>query len=184
MFYLNDLDVNLNFNHKIHTLDIDDNDMDNDIVKVIDEQSDYRKDSNVKAKRTGWYMQDQKGFSKLGDIFKVGVETLVKKKNNCTVNAELQELWGIKYLSNEVSHTHDHFPFTYSMAYYINPPKNSPNLYFPQLDYTHQIKHGQMVIFDGWLKHMVSEKSFEGIRYAVSGNISANLIKNNKYYIS
>lgn len=147
--------------------------MDKNIIRIINEQGDRQKLlTNVKAQMTEWNLLNEDGFKELGNIVKdLSIQASeIKYKTN--IKPFITAMWGIKYKSLDYAILHDHFPATWSCVYYINPPKNSPGLYFPEENKEIDIHHGKLIMFEGNVLHEVKKQEFEGFRYVVSANIN------------
>ena len=162
-------------NYSYYTKIVEDKSFQKDIIDVIDKFPDVqKKNTNVKAKMTDWYLMKEKGFNELSkhmlDFAEEVSEYRFKRASN--FNFTVKEMWGICYESNEYTLPHDHWPFVWSVVYYINPPENCPNLVFPELNNYVEPKDGLLVLFPGWMVHEVPPSFFEGKRYVVSANIT------------
>jgi len=154
---------------------IDDPKMDKQIKKIIDKQGDKQgHKTNVKAQMTEWRMHNELGFKKLGGIA-IDIATKVSKnKYNKDVNLRLNDLWGMKYKSDDTTIAHDHWPAIWSFAYYLNAPKDAPGLFFPEMGEQggeRKLEKGLFIMFEGHIKHAVRQTKFKGYRYVVSGNL-------------
>jgi len=146
--------------------------MDKNIIKIINEQGDRQKSlTNVKAQMTEWKLTNLDGFKDLCEIIKeLSIKASLAKYNK-KINPYISDIWGIKYKSFDYTVSHHHFPATWACVYYINPPKDSPGLYFPEENKEIEIHHGKLIMFEGDVYHEVKKKQFEGFRYVVSANI-------------
>ena len=146
--------------------------MNNKIIKEIDKQGDRQNHkSNVKAQMTQWSMVDRPGFKQLANIILDMSKTVASKKYNVSFVPMINNLWGMKYVSEDYTILHDHWPAVFSCVYYINPLEDSPGLSLPDLNIERRPEHGLLLMFPGWIKHGVKKKKFEGKRYCVSSNI-------------
>jgi len=149
--------------------------MDKDIIKVINKQGDRQNHkSNVKAQMTEWRMWDEPGFKKLANVICDMSIQISKQQYNRKIDPVIQEMWGMKYKSEEISIIHDHWPAIWSCAYYVNAPKNAPGLFFPEMGDQggeRQLEQGLLIMFPGHTKHGVRPRKFKGNRYVVSANI-------------
>ena len=113
---------------------IDDPKMDKQIKKIIDKQGDRQKhNSNVKAQMTEWHMHNELGFKKLVDISIDIAKRVSLNKYNRNIDFKLNNLWGMKYRSEETTISHDHWPALWSFVYFLNAPKAAPGLFFPEM---------------------------------------------------
>ena len=157
---------------KYYTSFIQDKDIKENIIKAIEFQGDRQNHkTNVKAQMTDWRMQDQKGFKELDNIIIPMLEKISETQYSLNdIQYRCSDMWGMKYSSEDIAIYHDHFPATWSIAYYINPPENSPGLIFTDYNEEVKLKDGLIVIFPGTTIHSVPKKKFKGNRYVVSAN--------------
>ena len=160
-------------NSEIYTTHINNEEkMNKDIIKTIDEQvgkKDYQ--TNVKAKMTDWEMWDYPGFNKLSTILVKIIKGLGAHKKCSNVKFNIVDMWGCKYKDGDYTISHNHWPSVWSLAYYLYPPKNCPELIFTEFNHVVKPEHGMLVIFPGHYLHQVNKKAFEGYRYVVSANV-------------
>ena len=154
---------------------LNDSKMDKDIIKSINEQGDRQGHrTNVKAQMTEWLMIREPGFDKLSNIVLNVGRHISQLKYNRQVNLFLENLWGMKYKSEEIAIEHDHWPALWSFVYYVNEPKDAPGLFFPNMGEQggeRNIEKGLLVFFEGHIRHAVRPKKHKGYRYVVSGNM-------------
>ena len=152
-----------------------------DIKKIIDKYGDRQNHkTNVKAQMTEWKMWHEPGFKRLADIVLDISRKISVAKYNRPINPMLDNLWGMKYKSEEVAIAHDHWPAIWSFVYYLNAPKDAPGLFFPEMGEQggeRKIEPGLLIFFEGHIKHAVRPAKFKGYRYVVSGNIKENNVK-------
>ena len=152
--------------------------MNKQLKKVIDTYGDRQNHkTNVKAQMTEWKMWHEPGFKKLANIVLEISRKISVEKYNRSIIPKLDNLWGMKYKSEDVAITHDHWPSIWSFAYYINAPKGAPGLFFPEMGDQggeRNIEPGLLVFFEAHIKHAVRPAKFKGYRYVVSGNIKDN----------
>lgn len=143
-----------------------------DIIQFIDSQKDVmNRTTNVKAKMTDWHVQEEKGFKELSKYILHFAKHISLKKFNVNVNLKIKAMWGMCYTDGDYAVPHDHWPSLWSSTYYINPPEDSPGLYFNDLDEYVFPKNGTLILFPGWVKHEVKKKNFVGNRYVVAANL-------------
>lgn len=151
---------------------INDEKMNKDILKIINKQGDRQKyKTNVKAQMTEWRMWKEPGFNKLSKIILELSLEASKQKYNRKIVPVITNMWGMKYKSEEIAVTHDHWPALWSCAYYINPPEGAPGLFFPEANAERKLENGLLVMFDGYIKHGVRPSKYKGYRYVVSANV-------------
>ena len=152
-----------------------------DIKKIIDKYGDRQNHkTNVKAQMTEWKMWHEPGFKQLANIVLDISRKISVAKYNRPINSMLDNLWGMKYKSEEVAVAHDHWPAIWSFVYYLNAPKDAPGLFFPEMGEQggeRKIEPGLLIFFEGHIKHAVRPAKFKGYRYVVSGNIKENNVK-------
>ena len=155
---------------------INDEKMNKDIIKIIDKQGDRQnRKTNVKAQMTEWRMWKEPGFNKLSKIILELSLQASEQKYNRKIIPVITNMWGMKYKSEEIAVTHDHWPSLWSCAYYINPPKEAPGLFFPEANAERKLQNGLLVMFEGHVKHGVRPSKYKGYRYVVSANIHEKL---------
>ena len=154
--------------------------MDKDIIKSINKQGDRQNyKTNVQAQMTEWLMSNEPGFDKLSNIVLNIGENISHLKYNRTTKLVLDNIWGMKYKSEETTITHDHWPSLWSFVYYVNEPKDAPGLFFPEMGDQggeRKIEKGLLVFFEGHVKHAVRPKKHKGYRYVVSGNMKEKYV--------
>jgi hypothetical protein len=152
---------------------IKDEKMNKDILKIINKQGDRQKyKTNVKAQMTEWRMWKEPGFNKLSKIILELSLQASEQKYNRKIIPVITNMWGMKYKSEEIAVTHDHWPFLWSCAYYINPPEGAPGLFFPEANDERKLENGLLVMFEGHIKHSVRPSKYKGYRYVVSANVA------------
>jgi hypothetical protein len=160
----------------LYSVMIDDEDMNKKMIEQINLQGDQQEPkTSVKGQMTTWEMWTYPGFDIFAKYYVNIAHYIVNEKYKFDCKFEhikLSCLWGTKYKSGEIATEHDHWPATFGCVYYMNPPKDCTGLYFRELDYTIKPVHGQLTIFDAYLRHEVPSKPFKGNRYCVSGNIT------------
>lgn len=145
-----------------------------DIVSLIDAFPDVQKHrTNVKAKMTDWNMLNYLPFDELGKEILNFCKTVSKNRYNIFPDLYIHDIWGMCYQSNDYAIAHDHWPATWSCAYYPKVPENSSSLIFPELNIEVQPQTDMLVVFPGWVSHRVDTKDFVGNRYVVSANVYA-----------
>lgn len=96
--------------------------------------------------------------------------------NTHIANTKCYLMWGIRYKSGDYTKPHNHWPATWTFTYYIDPPANASELFFPDLNYELNIEHGLLTLIKGDVVHGVKRKKFEGNRYCIVGLISTNIL--------
>jgi hypothetical protein len=145
-----------------------------DIKKIIDEQSDVQNHkTNVKAQMTEWKV-DHPSFMFIANKACELIIQMQKRKYLFEDNRDFEiiDLWGMKYVSENHAVKHHHYPANWAFSYYIDPPKDSPGLFFYSLNKEIEIKDSMLIVFEAFESHEVIKKTFEGERYAIAGNIS------------
>lgn len=145
-----------------------------DLILSIDKCGDkHDKKTNVKALMTDWQMwkTNEPCWKAVADQVINICKTLRPKGFYENMTPCLTDMWGAMYLSEEKTIPHDHWPSTWSFCWYLNKPEDSPDLYFPEADYTLPVTKGTMVFFPGWLRHEVKSKPFKNKRYMIAGNV-------------
>lgn len=160
---------------KYYTSIIKDKNISSSIINTINKQGDRQNlSTNVRAQMTEWRMQYEPGFSDLNNIILNMLKMITRTHFNIDINYICSDMWGMKYVSNNMAITHDHFPATWSISYYLNPPKDCPGLTFTEYKKEVNVEDGLLIIFPGNIKHHVESKKFKGARYVVSANYNPN----------
>jgi len=153
----------------------------NSIKKVIQETQDpHHHQTNVKAKMTGWQMENShpcfKNLAK--DICENhAYNYLIKRFDNfddvIRQKISIVDMWGVVYQGDGNDHTvsHSHHWNHISFAYYAEADETSSPIVFDDYDYQVQPKTGRLIIFDSRAKHSVPAFTSKTTRTVVSGNI-------------
>ena len=95
------------------------------------------------------------------------------------MDARMVSIWGVLYGENGGIKEHNHKGSTWSFVYYINVPKNSSNLCFPDLyadiDFSVPAREGKVVIFESFMRHYVPKNDCKG-RCVISGNLMSKTV--------
>jgi hypothetical protein len=83
-----------------------------------------------------------------------------------------EECWGASYGKGEFTQDHNHWPAIWSWCYYLQVPKGSSPLVFPEAGIMFEPKVGDLVIFSGQAQHSVPPCECEDKRVMMAGNIS------------
>ena len=94
-------------------------------------------------------------------------------------NQTCSNVWAIRYESEQYTTPHNHWPNIWGFTYYIDPPKGSAGLYFPNSDYEVEVEHGLLVLFSGNIIHEVKPQKFQDYRYCIAGTIDRMKIYDN-----
>jgi hypothetical protein len=168
----------------LYSANIDDPEMDNQIMKVIDENCECKRNTtNVKAGMTDWYMQEYPGFVKLAkEMEKISARASFTRYQHLLV-PEVNTMWGARYSSGEYTIEHRHYPSLWSCVYYPNTVNNAPPITFID-EYNNNeennidVDKGLLLCFESTVKHKVDPRNFEGYRYVVASNINHNWANN------
>jgi hypothetical protein len=151
---------------------LSDTSFNDDIIRFIDSKEDEQKHStNVKAKMTGWHVENEKEFEVLKMYILDFAKEVSKEKYNQNISFQIESMWGAAYKKGDFTLAHDHWPATWASCYYINPPKKCSGLYFNDLDEELIVENGMLVLFPGWVRHEVKSQKIEGTRYVVAANL-------------
>ena len=153
-----------------------------DIKRIILESQDpHHHQTNVKAKMTGWQMENKHpSFKNLAKNIceNYAYEYLIKRFDNfddvVRQKIAIVDMWGIIYQGDGKDHTvpHSHHWNHISFVYYAEADDESSPLVFTDYDnYSIQPKTGRLVIFDSRAKHYVPPFDSKNTRTVVSGNI-------------
>ena len=138
-------------------------------IKKCGDKHDHK--TNVKAYMTDWQMADKPGFDRLANKVIDIANHISQKYYNCKVALLVKDMWGMIYKKNDYAIVHDHWPALWSGVYYINAPKGSGDLYWPQLKKSMTPQKNTVVLFDGYLRHGVKPNRSDDERIAVSFNL-------------
>jgi len=174
----------------IFTKIIDDEDMNTRLVnRIADAGDEVYRTTNVKSDMTlGNCHESYPEFRKLADIIEdfckeSSIEMNMDFENhhhrvNMPVWKEgyidsliVNNMWGIRAESGEITQPHNHWPTQWGFCYYIDPPEGCSNLVFPTIGTEVEIENGKLVIFQGHLIHEAVQKEFEGDRFSVAGTV-------------
>jgi len=174
----------------IFTKLIDDEDMNTRLVnRIADAGDEVYRITNVKADTTlGHYHELYPEFRKLADIIEdfcreSSIEmnmdfenhhhrvSMPAWKEGYIDSLKVNNMWGIRAESGEITQPHNHWPSTWAFCYYIDPPQGCSNLVFPTIGTEVEIENGKLVIFQGHLIHEAVQKEFEGDRFSVAGTV-------------
>ena len=150
-------------------IDANMNDLIEKEIKKTGDVQDHK--TNVKAYMTEWDMSDKPGFDKLKSLVLDITGYLSKMYYNRKINPRVCDMWGMIYKKGDYAIVHDHWPALWSGVYYLKAPKDSGNLYFPQIKQSIEPKDKQMIIFEGKTRHGVRESLTDEKRIAVSFNV-------------
>ena len=102
------------------------------------------------------------------DHFSFGGKSL--SPNTRDINSyKIVDYWGVHYSKGEGAVAHNHFPYTFSFAYYINTPDGCSSLDMEEESF--DVQEGELII---WLSNMFHEVKPSDVddRVMISGNIS------------
>jgi uncharacterized protein (TIGR02466 family) len=115
--------------------------------------------------------------------------------NSDLYNIKVVNFWINKMESNSESPEHYHFGHTLSGCYYVDVPVNAPGLklvnpldHIPKetieyrsltaynaRDMILDVKNGDLVLWESYLKHAVQAKEFEGTRCSIAFDINISI---------
>ena len=79
------------------------------------------------------------------------------------------DYWGMHYSKGQGAIGHNHFPYTFSLAYYISTPEGCSSLMME--DQSYDVQEGDLIIWPSALYHCVNPSDVDG-RVMISANIS------------
>tara|TARA_R100001377_G_C3185485_1_gene108369 strand:- start:38 stop:613 length:576 start_codon:yes stop_codon:yes gene_type:complete len=130
--------------------------------------------TNVKAWMTNWYLHKDNPL--VNDICLKAID-IVKSVTMQDQKGKFEKFftfdcWGAIYEEHQYTKPHTHGPALWSWVYYIQVPKNSPPLYFPQAKLNVFPKSDELVMFPGQVIHEVPKASeMDAERVVLAGNI-------------
>lgn len=142
-----------------------------DLISCIKEQGDqqYHK-TNVKADMTRWTMYDNPHFKKIIDF---AIELLEEGLDPVPQgNFYATDCWGAIYKRGGETLPHAHHPALWSFCYYVDASEECAPLVFPTAERAIQPEPGLIIIFPGWVTHMVPIQQTDFERVIVSGNLT------------
>lgn len=156
----------------IYETKIDDEQMNKDLIKVIDERGDEQQfKTNVKAQMTNYDMTKSEPFIKLTNYMRELVENICIGEEKTKVKLIFPDIWGAKYESGQFAISHQHFPASFSLVYYIHVPHQCPaGLIFTDANIMKKVYSGLLLCFNGNVKHHVPQTEFRGSRYVAASN--------------
>ena len=95
----------------------------------------------------------------------------LKKGEKCNFNVEgfnITHMWGIRYNKGDSVYSHNHFPFTVSLGYYVYTPKGCSPLKINNRKIN--VKAGQCIFFLGSSWHSIDPEPVGG-RCLIAANI-------------
>lgn len=142
-----------------------------ELISYIKEQGDqqYHK-TNVKADMTKWTMQYVPPFKKIIDF---AIETLIEGLDPVPQgDFYATDCWGAIYKRGGETLPHAHHPALWSFVYYVDASDKCAPLVFPTAERAIQPEPGLIVIFPGWVTHMVPKQETDFERVIVSANLT------------
>jgi len=138
-----------------------------DLKKKIDEKIgalSYK--TNVRAEMTDW-----KDFLKEESFKRIMHQNagLWQSQFKNITSYYLKDAWGNKLKQNDFVVEHSHEPSVLSGIIYLT--NKGPGTYFPEIDSLIKEEIGKVVLFQSYLKHSVSEFTFDEFRYTISFNL-------------
>ncbi len=146
------------------------------ILPILENYPDIQKRStNVKASHTEWNWQPQN--IQIIKLKKYLLSELQKWKPHRMVDNTYPEFWFPNFWVNTYSKgdyakNHSHYPFVYSIVYFLQSKWYYSPLIFTDSGKRVMPKEGRYVIFPAYVKHKVPKFRFNGKRITIAGNIS------------
>ena len=82
---------------------------------------------------------------------------------------KIVDYWGVHYSKGEGAVAHNHFPYTFSFAYYISTPDGCSSLDMEEESF--DVQEGELIVWLSNIFHKVRPSDVDG-RVMISGNIS------------
>ena len=116
---------------------------------------------------TDWYMhKENTSFAWIADqACKLAEEISMKL---CKTKFECHESWGVHYKETNNASPHSHWLYQYAFGYYVKVPEYAP-IVFPNANYEHNPKPGDLIVFPGHITHEVKPVNDE--RIMIAGNL-------------
>tara|TARA_B100001250_G_C19782420_1_gene782473 strand:- start:644 stop:1384 length:741 start_codon:yes stop_codon:yes gene_type:complete len=149
--------------------------IDTECMRQIDEQGDQQNhETNVKGAMTDWYMAHKPGFKELTAI---AVE-FSRQAFPWITHPMGWDTWGNRYTSGQYAKSHWHRPAQISWTYYPKVDDDHPGLYFPDMATENGVpgitvipEDGDLLMWEGLIRHQVHTKEFKNPRYVIAGNM-------------
>jgi len=150
----------------------------NGIIRIRPDQQGRK--TNVKAGMSSWFMQDEyPQFQEVGDL---AIE-IAKKNSPYEMDMNLYDIWSAKYVKDDFTKFHDHWPHIWSFTYYLKFPKgSSPLIFCNGYEKEHVVtpNEGDILMWPSWIPHRVDPQPFQTERIIIAGNISPDYQPKNR----
>lgn len=136
------------------------------INKSIKSEINENYKTHIKGQMTPWdYFAEDKVFNELLQKF-----IKVIDENFNLPRYQLADAWGYCLKQNETTNYHNHKPFIWSGAVYLN--KHSQRLNFPQINQSVKPEKGTFVLFSSFLQHGCEINKSSKMKYGISFNMN------------
>ena len=127
-------------------------------------------ETNVKCNwRSDWYVQTDERFNEFNEWILEACSFVCQYHLNTQVTFSIANEWLMVYEKGDYATPHEHFPYCFSIIYYVDCDENAaPVIFEDEVEIKPEI--GKLVIFPSELKHEV--KQTEGRRVVVSMNLN------------
>jgi hypothetical protein len=122
-------------------------------------------------KMTEWNLNKEYEYF-LEDLLEYIINLTKNKLDSTNYNLQCKDCWGVIYNIGDYILPHSHSDSSiYSFTYYVNAPKGSSPLVFPEYDYKIFPSSGKLIIFDSKMLHEIPKNMCKN-RICLVGNLS------------
>ena len=140
------------------------------LIEQYREEHSENHETNVKCNwRSDWMVQTDKRFSEFNEWILEACSFVCQYHLNTQVKFSIANEWLMVYEKGDYATPHEHFPYCFSIIYYVDCDENAaPVIFEDEVEINPEV--GKLVIFPSELKHEV--KQTEGRRVVVSMNLN------------
>lgn len=144
------------------------------IDDIIARGDEMKRSTNLKSSMTGFdALLEDDLYGPLKEFIFSLARTM--PTYNPTRQLTMTDLWGAIYNKGDYADAHEHSPSAYSFVYYLKSSKNSSPLIFPTAgNWSYKPSTSQIIMFPGYLDHLVPESNDDEQRVIIAGNIEMN----------
>lgn len=151
-----------------------------DILKVIADvkvknPEGFTDSINFNTWQSKWNMETYPGFKQIAEIACSTVVEIAQEHFKCAKFApKILDCWTNVYDQQGGCNSHQHFPATFALVYYVQVPEGSGDIYFPEAEVKLSPTVGQLICFKGDTWHGVEPSVSKENRIIVGINIGSN----------
>ncbi len=146
----------------------------NSVLPLLGDNSGAVEVSNVKAIHTEWDWQSenvQVRNLKTFLIYEIKKNFDYSLVDNSSTSLDIVNFWGNVYNKGDYAQQHNHWPFHYSLVYFLKTKWYYSPLIFTDIGKKVRPKEGRYVIFPAYLNHRVPKHRYNEKRITLSGNL-------------